>query len=103
MAVEQFIRDFHTRREQQGICYLNRDEQIRLMLETEMTASKRNFLIANLEEADYLEGPLVSIEMPEMKWWEFEVAFRHHRLIIRVGILDSLTPAICQGIRKAKR
>lgn len=100
--VETFLSTFKAKLEIFDVVFLNRDKNLRTLIDLEITNVQRRLLLKDLKVEDYYRGPTKDVDNgPDL--WEFGRILKHKEVYIKITIGLMNRPVICISFHLAER
>ncbi|HRE67726.1 MAG TPA: hypothetical protein PLM56_05690 [Cyclobacteriaceae bacterium] len=100
--VEAFLNTFKAKIEVFDVIFLNRDKNLRALIDLEMTSVNRKELLKELRVEDYFRGPTKDVDNgPDL--WEFGRLLKQKEVYIKITIGMMNKPVICISFHLAER
>lgn len=100
--VETFLSTFKAKLEIFDVVFLNRDKNLRTLIDLEITNVQRRLLLKDLKVEDYYRGPTKDVDSgPDL--WEFGRILKHKEVYIKITIGLMNRPVICISFHLAER
>jgi hypothetical protein len=100
--VESFLNTFKAKLEVFDVIFMNRDKNLRALIDLEITRVSRRELLKELKLEDYFRGPTKDVDNgPDL--WEFGRSLKQKEVYIKITIGMMNKPVICISFHLAER
>jgi hypothetical protein len=100
--VEIFLNTFKAKMEVFDVVFLDRDKNLRALIDLEITRVSRKELLKELNVEDYFRGPTKDVDNgPSL--WEFGRLLKQKEVYIKITIGAMNKPVICISFHLAER
>lgn len=100
--VEVFLNTFKAKMEVFDVIFLERDKNLKALIDLEMTRVSRKELLKELSVEDYFRGPTKDVDNgPDL--WEFGRLLKQKEVYIKITIGMMNKPVICISFHLAER
>ena len=100
--VDAFLNMFKAKMEVFDVVFLNRDKNLRALIDLEITRISRRDILKELTVEDYFRGPTKDADNgPDL--WEFGRSLKQREVYIKITIGMKNRPVICISFHLAER